>query len=71
MYYTTNPDQPVPSWNSKRVDSDLQMTTISKLSPLAIYAIVVKAVTIGGLGLLSEPVKLETQQAGKNDLIFI
>jgi receptor-type tyrosine-protein phosphatase F len=49
VYYTTNPSQPEASWNSQMVDNS-ELTTISELTPLAIYTIRVQAFTSMGAG---------------------
>lgn len=63
VYYTTNPDLPMSSWNSQFVDSNL-LTTISDLIPLTMYTIKVQAFTSVGPGPLSAPVQIKTQQGG-------
>lgn len=61
MYYTTNPSQPEASWDSQMVDNS-ELTTISELTPLAIYTVRVQAFTSMGAGPMSNPVKVKTQQ---------
>ncbi|CRK99959.1 CLUMA_CG013255, isoform B [Clunio marinus] len=61
VYYTTNPHQPEASWNSQMVDNS-ELTTISELTPLAIYTIRVQAFTSMGAGPMSNPVQVKTQQ---------
>ncbi|CAH1716486.1 unnamed protein product [Chironomus riparius] len=61
VYYTTNPTQPEASWNSQMVDNS-ELTTISDLTPLAIYTIRVQAFTSMGAGPMSNPVQVKTQQ---------
>lgn len=61
VYYTTNPNQPEASWNSQMVDNS-ELTTISELTPLAIYTIRVQAFTSMGAGPMSNPVQVKTQQ---------
>lgn len=61
IYYTTNPNQPEASWNSQMVDNS-ELTTISDLTPLAIYTIRVQAFTSMGAGPFSNPVQVKTQQ---------
>lgn len=60
MYYTTNPNQPEASWDSQMETND--MTTISELTPHAIYTIRVQAFTSMGAGPLSNPVQVKAQQ---------
>ncbi|XP_055296000.1 tyrosine-protein phosphatase Lar isoform X7 [Sitodiplosis mosellana] len=61
VYYTTNPNQPEASWDSQMVDNS-ELTTISELTPLAIYTVRVQAFTSMGAGPMSNPVKVKTQQ---------
>lgn len=61
VYYTTNPSQPEASWDSQMVDNS-ELTTISELTPLAIYTVRVQAFTSMGAGPMSNPVKVKTQQ---------
>lgn len=61
MYYTTNPSQPEASWDSQMVDNS-ELTTISELTPLAIYTVRVQAFTSMGAGPMSNPVKVKMQQ---------
>lgn len=61
VYYTTNPNQPEASWHSQMVDNS-ELTTISELTPLAIYTIRVQAFTSMGAGPMSNPVQVKTQQ---------
>ena len=65
VYYTTNPNQPEASWNSQMVDNS-ELTTISELTPLAIYTIRVQAFTSMGAGPMSNPVQVKTQQGNLN-----
>ncbi|XP_041778522.1 tyrosine-protein phosphatase Lar isoform X3 [Anopheles merus] len=60
VYYTTNPNQPEASWDSQMETND--MTTISELTPHAIYTIRVQAFTSMGAGPLSNPVQVKAQQ---------
>ncbi|XP_049549044.1 tyrosine-protein phosphatase Lar isoform X1 [Anopheles darlingi] len=60
VYYTTNPNQPEASWDSQKETND--MTTISDLTPHAIYTIRVQAFTSMGAGPLSNPVQVKAQQ---------
>lgn len=64
VYYTTNPDQQLSSWNTMVVDNN-QLTTINELTPLSIYTIRVQAFTSVGPGPLSTPVQVKMQQGGK------
>lgn len=61
VYYTTNPSQPEASWDSQMVDNS-ELTTISELTPLAIYTVRVQAFTSMGAGPMSNPVKVKMQQ---------
>ncbi|XP_038108964.1 tyrosine-protein phosphatase Lar isoform X4 [Culex quinquefasciatus] len=61
VYYTTNPNQPEASWDSQMVDNS-ELTTISELTPHAIYTIRVQAFTSMGAGPMSNPVQVKTQQ---------
>ncbi|XP_044737145.1 tyrosine-protein phosphatase Lar isoform X1 [Chrysoperla carnea] len=61
VYYTTDPAQPMSSWDSQKVDNN-QLTTISDLTPHKIYTIKVQASTSVGPGPLSVPVQVKTQQ---------
>lgn len=61
VYFTTNPSQPEASWDSQMVDNS-ELTTISELTPLAIYTVRVQAFTSMGAGPMSNPVKVKTQQ---------
>ncbi|XP_058055440.1 tyrosine-protein phosphatase Lar isoform X2 [Anopheles bellator] len=60
VYYTTNPNQAEASWDSQMETND--MTTISELTPHAIYTIRVQAFTSMGAGPLSNPVQVKAQQ---------
>ncbi|XP_026825719.1 tyrosine-protein phosphatase Lar isoform X4 [Ooceraea biroi] len=61
VYYTTDPNQPMASWQYQMVDNS-QLTTISELTPHTIYTIRVQALTSVGPGPLSLPVQIKTQQ---------
>lgn len=61
VFFTTNPNQPEASWDSQMVDNS-ELTTISELTPLAIYTVRVQAYTSMGPGPMSNPVKVKTQQ---------
>ncbi|XP_055547044.1 tyrosine-protein phosphatase Lar isoform X2 [Wyeomyia smithii] len=61
VYYTTSPNQPEASWESQMVDNS-ELTTISELTPHAIYTIRVQAFTSMGAGPMSNPVQVKTQQ---------
>lgn len=61
VFYTTNPNQPEASWDSQMVDNS-ELTTISELTPMAIYTVRVQAFTSMGAGPMSNPVKVKTQQ---------
>ncbi|XP_059619067.1 tyrosine-protein phosphatase Lar isoform X2 [Phlebotomus argentipes] len=61
VYYTTNPNQPEASWDSQMVDNS-ELTTISELTPHAIYTVRVQAFTSMGPGPMSNPVQVKTQQ---------
>ncbi|XP_037826094.1 tyrosine-protein phosphatase Lar-like, partial [Lucilia sericata] len=61
VYYTTNPNQPEASWDSQMVDNS-ELTTISDLTPHAIYTVRVQAYTSMGAGPMSTPVQVKTQQ---------
>lgn len=61
VYYTTNPQLAMASWESQMVDNN-QLTTISELTPHTIYTIRVQAFTSVGPGPLSGPVQVKTQQ---------
>lgn len=61
VFFTTNPNQPEASWDSRMVDNS-ELTTIPELTPHAIYTIRVQAFTSMGAGPLSSPVKVKTQQ---------
>ncbi|KAL0102503.1 hypothetical protein PUN28_018060 [Cardiocondyla obscurior] len=61
VYYTTDSNQPMASWQYQMVDNS-QLTTISELTPHTIYTIRVQALTSVGPGPLSLPVQIKTQQ---------
>lgn len=61
VYYTTNPNQPEQSWDSQMVDNS-ELTTISELTPHAIYTVRIQAFTSMGAGPMSTPVQVKTQQ---------
>lgn len=61
VYYTTNSNQPEASWDSQMVDNS-ELTTISELTPHAIYTVRVQAFTSMGAGPMSTPVQVKTQQ---------
>ncbi|XP_017858852.1 PREDICTED: tyrosine-protein phosphatase Lar isoform X6 [Drosophila arizonae] len=61
VYYTTNPNQPEASWNSQMIDNS-ELTTVSELTPHAIYTVRVQAYTSMGAGPMSTPVQVKTQQ---------
>ncbi|XP_033187091.1 tyrosine-protein phosphatase Lar isoform X11 [Bombus vosnesenskii] len=61
VYYTTDPNQQMASWQYQLVDNS-QLTTISDLTPHTIYMIRVQALTSVGPGPLSTPVQIKTQQ---------
>ncbi|KAK6630706.1 hypothetical protein RUM44_002875 [Polyplax serrata] len=61
VYYTTNPQLPIASWESQMVDVN-HLTTISGLTPLTTYTIRVQAFTSVGPGPLSTPALVKTQQ---------
>ncbi|KAL0270992.1 UNVERIFIED_CONTAM: hypothetical protein PYX00_008241 [Menopon gallinae] len=61
VYYTTNPQLPMTSWESVMVDNN-QLTTISNLTPHTIYTVKVQAFTSVGPGPLSTPAQVKTQQ---------
>ncbi|XP_037047701.1 tyrosine-protein phosphatase Lar isoform X5 [Bradysia coprophila] len=61
VFFTTNPNQPEASWDSQMVDNS-ELTTISELTPHAIYTVRVQAFTSMGAGPMSNPVKVKTQQ---------
>ncbi|XP_076680114.1 tyrosine-protein phosphatase Lar isoform X4 [Andrena cerasifolii] len=61
VYYTTDPNQQMASWQYQMVDNS-QLTTISDLTPHTIYTIRVQALTSVGPGPLSLPVQIKTQQ---------
>lgn len=61
VYYTTNPNQAEASWNSQMVDNS-ELTTVSDLTPHAIYTVRVQAYTSMGAGPMSTPVQVKTQQ---------
>ncbi|XP_025074322.1 tyrosine-protein phosphatase Lar isoform X9 [Pogonomyrmex barbatus] len=61
VYYTTDSNQPMVSWQYQMVDNN-QLTTISDLTPHTIYTIRVQALTSVGPGPLSLPVQTKTQQ---------
>ncbi|XP_051170943.1 tyrosine-protein phosphatase Lar isoform X3 [Leptopilina boulardi] len=61
VYYTTDPNQPMASWQSQMVDNN-QLTTIADLTPHTIYTITVQALTSVGPGPVSPPVQIKTQQ---------
>ena len=61
VYYTTDPNQQMASWQYQMVDNS-QLTTISDLTPHSIYTIRVQALTSVGPGPLSTPVQIKTQQ---------
>lgn len=65
VYYTNNDTLPLSSWKSQTVQEN-KLTTISELVPHSIYTISVQAVTGMGPGPLSDPVKVKTQQGGKD-----
>lgn len=61
VYYTTNSNQPEASWNSQMVDNS-ELTTVSELTPHAIYTVRVQAYTSMGAGPMSTPVQVKAQQ---------
>ncbi|XP_017884553.1 tyrosine-protein phosphatase Lar isoform X9 [Ceratina calcarata] len=61
VYYTTDQNQPMASWEHQMVDNS-QLTTISELTPHTIYTIRVQALTSVGPGPLSTPIQIKTQQ---------
>ncbi|XP_028163729.1 tyrosine-protein phosphatase Lar isoform X1 [Ostrinia furnacalis] len=61
IYYTTDPSQPLPSWQSQMMDNS-HLTTISELTPHTVYTIRVQAFTSVGPGPISAPVQVKTQQ---------
>ncbi|XP_076161482.1 tyrosine-protein phosphatase Lar isoform X5 [Ptiloglossa arizonensis] len=61
VYYTTDSNQQMASWEYKMVDNN-QLTTLSELTPHIIYTIRVQALTSVGPGPLSLPVQIKTQQ---------
>ncbi|XP_044590201.1 tyrosine-protein phosphatase Lar isoform X7 [Cotesia glomerata] len=61
VYYTTDPNQPMASWQSRVVDNN-QLTTVSDLTPHTMYTIRVQALTSVGPGPLSQPIQIKTQQ---------
>ncbi|XP_064554284.1 tyrosine-protein phosphatase Lar isoform X4 [Drosophila montana] len=61
VYYTTNSNQPEASWNSQMIDNS-ELTTVSELTPHAIYTVRVQAYTSMGAGPMSTPVQVKTQQ---------
>lgn len=65
VFYTMTPNQPEASWDSQMVDNS-ELTTISELTPLAIYTVRVQAFTSMGAGPMSNPVKVKTQQGIEN-----
>lgn len=65
VFYTMTPNQPEASWDSQMVDNS-ELTTISELTPLAIYTVRVQAFTSMGAGPMSNPVKVKTQQGMEN-----
>uniref|UniRef100_A0A1A9V1C6 Fibronectin type-III domain-containing protein n=1 Tax=Glossina austeni TaxID=7395 RepID=A0A1A9V1C6_GLOAU len=68
VYYTTNPNQPEASWDSQMVDNS-ELTTISELTPHAIYTVRVQAYTSMGAGPMSTPVQVKTQQVINRDSV--
>lgn len=66
VFYTMTPNQPEASWDSQMVDNS-ELTTISELTPLAIYTVRVQAFTSMGAGPMSNPVKVKTQQGIENN----
>lgn len=67
MYYTTNSNQPEASWNSQMVDNS-ELTTVSELTPHAIYTVRVQAYTSMGAGPMSTPVQVKAQQGKLNQI---
>lgn len=61
IYYTTDPQQPLSSWQSQMVNNN-QLTTISDLKSHETYTIRVEAYTSIGPGPLSLPVNVKMQQ---------
>ena len=61
VYYTTDPNQQMASWQSQMVDNN-KLTTIMELTPHTIYTIRVQALTSVGPGPLSPPIQVKTQQ---------
>ncbi|XP_055372235.1 tyrosine-protein phosphatase Lar isoform X2 [Condylostylus longicornis] len=61
VYYTTDPNQPEAQWDSQMIDNN-ELTTISELTPHAIYTVRVQAFTSMGAGPMSAPVQVKTQQ---------
>lgn len=61
VYYTTDPNQLMQSWQSQMVDNN-KLTTIMDLTPHTIYTIRVQALTSIGAGPLSPPIQVKTQQ---------
>lgn len=70
VYFTTNPNQPEASWDSQMVDNS-ELTTISELTPHAIYTVRVQAFTSMGAGPMSSPVKVKTQQGKFSDNLYV
>ncbi|XP_043282785.1 tyrosine-protein phosphatase Lar isoform X3 [Venturia canescens] len=60
VYYTTDPNQQMQSWQSQMVDNN-KLTTIMELTPHTIYTIRVQALTSVGPGPLSPPIQVKTQ----------
>ncbi|XP_041986316.1 tyrosine-protein phosphatase Lar isoform X3 [Aricia agestis] len=61
IYYTSDPSQPLQSWQSQMMDNN-HLTTISELTPHTVYTIRVQAFTLVGPGPVSAPVQVKTQQ---------
>lgn len=61
MYYTTDLNQPMSSWQNQVVNNN-QLTTISDLIPHTMYTIKVQALTSVGPGPLSQAIQIKTQQ---------
>jgi len=63
VFYTTEPHLGMKEWMSQKVDTS-QLTTISDLTPHAIYTVRVQAFTSVGAGPLSPPVQVKMKQGG-------
>jgi len=58
VFYTTNPELPIVFWQSQDVTGDNRMTSISGLTPNAVYTVSVLVYSSMGQGPLSSPTQV-------------